>query len=455
MSDTNGTPKGIHAVHVEVEHLHRLRVADVLLQPGGGLVRVTGKNGHGKTSFLRTIREAIGGAGEVSDVPVNDESEDGTGKVTLELTNGFTITRSFTEANTKGYLTVVGPDGGRHGQTKVTGWLGPHHSFDLMALFDLKPERQREILLSLASDPDLQEKLAVAKSAWQSLYDQRTPHIAEKRRAAQILKDPPAGDRPEPVDTSAETKRVAHLQAAQRERQDLERAVSDIESRQEKKHNERVRQDREIERLERELEAARDTALRLEREADALEVDRVAAVEAVAAAPDVEDELAAVMQRLEDASAIEAALAPWRRHDEAQAALQAATAEVRRLTSDMAVAEEDERRLLADAGIPVEGLTFDRDSGEPLLNGRPLSVASGGERIRMAVAVAVAADPELRICLVDEANDLDLDALEELDALAREHDFQVIACRIGLEGVGHVVVEDGEARTGEPAVAAS
>jgi len=44
-------------------------------------------------------------------------------------------------------------------------------------------------------------------------------------------------------------------------------------------------------------------------------------------------------------------------------------------------------------------------------------------------------------------NDIDLDGLEELDRLAKAHGMQVWAARIGLEGPGEIVVEDGEARS--------
>ena len=66
---TNGKKDGIHVVGIEVENLHRIRVALVKLLPGGGLVRVTGKNRSGKTSLLTTIKEAFGGAGAVTAVP--------------------------------------------------------------------------------------------------------------------------------------------------------------------------------------------------------------------------------------------------------------------------------------------------------------------------------------------------------------------------------------------------
>jgi hypothetical protein len=93
----------------------------------------------------------------------------------------------------------------------------------------------------------------------------------------------------------------------------------------------------------------------------------------------------------------------------------------------------------------VDGISFAPD-GAVLLNNRDLAVASGFERIRMAFRVAVAANSRLKAVLVDEGNDLGLDGLKELDALCHETGIQGFLCRIGLEGPGEIVVEDGEAR---------
>lgn len=60
----------------------------------------------------------------------------------------------------------------------------------------------------------------------------------------------------------------------------------------------------------------------------------------------------------------------------------------------------------------------------------------------------------MRVCLLDEANNLDLPSMERLDELAKKHRFQIWAVRIGIEGPGEVVVEDGEAWTREDLVPA-
>lgn len=441
---TVGTSDGIHVVGLSVENLHRLRFAEVRLLPGGKVVRVTGKNGSGKSSLLHTIREAIGGQGEVLPVAVNGGSEDGRGEVRLELSNGFTVTRRITEANPKGYLKVVGPDGGEHKQSKLNEWLGEHHDFDVLSFFTLRPERQREILLSLGRDPELAAKLADLKSKYGETYALRTPHISDKRRAAAVVK--PEGDRPTPIDVSVEAARLEELQAKQRARRDRERAVEDAE-RSVESHLEKIQvATREVEELESRLETAREGLIQMRRRAEELERDRTRAVDALDASPPVDDELAATMEQIAAADRVNRELEPWKAYDRAQDQHEIASREVDTLTAELERIQDEERALIAGAGIPVEGLTFD-ESGHPLLNGLPLEVASGGERIRMAIRVAIAANPALKIVLVDEGNDLDLDALAELDHLAEEHGFQIWLCRIGLEGPGEILVEDGEART--------
>lgn len=439
------TKQGITVVGVEATNFHRLTFAHVELIPGEGLVRVTGKNGAGKTSLLRSIRAALGGAGEVLPESVNAGSEDKTGLVKLTLSNGFTVTRRFTEAQPKGYLTVEGADGGKHSQTKLAEWLGPL-SFDPLAFFDLKPERQREILLSLGGDHDLPAKLEQLRRARASKYEERTPWISTKRRASQVEK--PAGERPEPVDVSAELRRMGALQKAERERADALREVAALRQLRRTAEENQLRVSNRITEIRAQLhkEEAALEALR----AEGMKLDERIDAGAFAAdeMPDPARELDEVRDRMAAAESVQKALQPWEAWERAQQEAAGAAATVEVLTAAIDALDQQEAALIASAGIPVEGLGFSQDGG-PLLNGRPLAVASGAERIRLAVGVALAANPDLRIALVDEANDMDLEGLKALDELARAHGFQVWAARIGLEGPGEIVVEDGKARARE------
>jgi energy-coupling factor transporter ATP-binding protein EcfA2 len=441
---TNGKQgKGITAIGLKVESFHRLRAAEVELIPTDGLIRVSGKNGAGKTSLLRAIKAALGGAGEIlGEATVNEEAEDGRASVTLKLSNGFTVERRFTEAAPKGYLTVIGPDGGKHSQGKLAEWLGPL-SFDPSAFFSLHPDRQREILLSLGEDPGLPAKLDQIRAARAERYRVRTPWIAQQRRARQVQE--PGGERPEPIDVSAELTKMGELQAKDRARQDMFRSAENAKRQADQHEREFKQADARVVELERRLEEAKAHAVNMAKRAKASEGEAKKLRAEALAFPDVMPDIEAVRARINEADRVQQALRPWEAYDGAQAELEEAEAAIQALTAEMETMDAQERELIRSAGMPVEGLSFAED-GSPLLNGRPLSVASGAECARLAVAVAMAARPELRICLLDEeANGLDLDALEALDALAKEHGFQIWACRLGLEGSGEVVVEDGEA----------
>jgi energy-coupling factor transporter ATP-binding protein EcfA2 len=441
---TNGKQgRGITAIGLKVESFHRLRAAEVELIPTDGLIRVSGKNGAGKTSLLRAIKAALGGAGEIlGEATVNEDAEDGRASVTLKLSNGFTVERRFTEAAPKGYLTVIGPDGGKHSQGKLAEWLGPL-SFDPSAFFSLHPDRQREILLSLGEDPGLPAKLDELRAARAERYQTRTPWIAQQRRARQVQE--PGGERPEPIDVSAELAKMGELQQQDRARQDMFRDAETRARQAEAAEAQYRNADDRVAELERLLEEAKAHAAKAAKVARATEDDAQRAAEEAAKVPDVMPDIEAVRARINEADRVQQALRPWEAYDGAQAELNEAEAAIQALTAEMEAMDAQERELIRSAGMPVEGLSFAED-GSPLLNGRPLSVASGAECARLAVAVAMAARPELRICLLDEeANGLDLDALEALDALAKEHGFQIWACRLGLEGSGEICVEDGEA----------
>lgn len=426
--------KGTTILRAEAENFRRLRFAHVENVSGEGLVKVTGKMAAGKTTVLRMVKEAFGGAGEVLPDPVNLESEDGKGFLLVELSNGYTIERRYTENAPKGYLTVTGPDGGRHTQAKLNEWLGPL-AFDPLAFFGLKPERQREVLLSLGTDPELATRLQELKEYRARLYDERTPWISQKRTAAKVPR--PEGKRPKPVDVSAATAKLDELQKMDRLREDAGTAIQVLEAR--------------LTNATEDVNAIRERMAELERElADGLDQvkDLTAGLQEAKTEydgmTDPAADIAKTMDVIRSADAVTEALRPWEAWEAATAKVKEAEKMEKALTASIDAAKQEETQLISNAGIPVTGLAFSED-GEPFLNGLPLSSASGGEKIQLAVEVALASGSDLRVCLIDEANDLDLDGLERLDELAKAHGFQIWAARIGLEGPGEIVVEDGQA----------
>lgn len=415
-----------HIIGLKVENFHRITVANLEIPAGPGLVKITGKNKHGKSSLLYAIADALGGEGQVKPAVINEDADNGTGIVTVTLSNGFTIQRKFTEKAPKGYLTITHPDGKKTiSQGLISESLGPR-SFDPLALFQLKKPALRKVFFSLATQEDLESQLDQIQTRRDVVTLERRPLEATKLKAN--MTKAPEGERPDQVDVSGEMDRLKVLREAEEARRVAGREA----------HAARFERDT----IEGKIKAAEENLSVLERQhGQALEIAETTG-KAFDVLADPTEDINEVEARISEADERNVALEPWKEKDRAVREAKEASDKAAPMTAELAELDTKEKALLANAGIPVNGLSFGED-GEPLLNGRPLSVASGAEKIEMAVDVAVAANPNLKVCLVDEANNLDLEMLEALRKRALTTGFQIWLCRIGLEGKGQVEVVDG------------
>lgn len=433
---------GITLTRLEVRNFQRIRAGVWDLSPGLNKLTSDGRNKQGKTSLLRAVRTLFEGAGAVPPEPRNAEaSPDDEALVRAWLSNGWTIKRTFTEKGT--YLYVEGPGGLEGRQKHITPWLGTGH-FDPLGFFAMKAEEQARALLTLSSVPDLEEKLRELEHEEQRIYEERTPHISEKRRLRAVPK--PEGERPEPISVKSEMEELGKLQKKQRESEDLirehrekhrqaDRALATAEQMEEECRSEVERLQQLLEQAEADLEQAEASTRKRRKALQEIEDTEVEA-------PDYSGQIEQVQARIEKAEAIQEALEPWKEWERAQDQLEDVTEAVDELTTEIEEVRERRTKLIAEADFPVDGLSFTAE-GEVQLNGHPLEQASGREKIELGVTAALAHDPELRVVLVDEGNDLDMEGLEHLREICDEHGLQVVLARLGLEGAGELEVVDG------------
>jgi sulfur carrier protein ThiS len=109
-----------------------------------------------------------------------------------------------------------------------------------------------------------------------------------------------------------------------------------------------------------------------------------------------------------------------------------------------AIATVDQRKaeILAAAKLPVEGLAID-DNGITLA-GVPFAQASASERLRVALALAIAGSPGLGDVWIRDAALLDDDALELVAKHAAAAGKRVWLERVGTKDPGVIVIKDGE-----------
>ncbi len=440
--------EGIRLVRIEGENVRKLTAIAVRLDGEPGLYRVTsgGENGEGKTTLLDVVSMLFGGADAVKADTIQ-EGKDGAW-VRGTLSNGYTIERRFTAAAPAGYLDVTTPDNARpkKPQTLLSGWAGPH-SWDPGALLRKKPSELASLVLSLASRPGLEAQLRSLAQERATVEEQRK----DLNRQVQLAQRTPIpeGERPMPVDTSAEMERLARLEDDAKLRSAELYAWERAEDRLEAASADVATQEKTVHGLADRLAKARQdlSVIRATVEAAGADVEQARA--RYEALPDPSGPMEEVRIRIRSANQVQTALARWTEYDRIQFDAESAKAEAAELTRSLKAIDHERERQMLEAGIPVPGATFSA-AGELLLHGRPFEVASGREKLDFAVDVAFAANPAVKVVLLDEANDYSLAALEGLDERARERGWQVIACRLGLEGPGEIVVTGGVAATHEP-----
>jgi len=115
-----------------------------------------------------------------------------------------------------------------------------------------------------------------------------------------------------------------------------------------------------------------------------------------------------------------------------------------KLTVQMEERKTAKEKAIAEAKMPIDGLSFDED-GVVLLNGVPFDQASDAEQLRASVAIAAAMNPKLRVIRIRDGSLLDDDAMKALAQMAEERDMQCWIERVGenISGKFGVIITDG------------
>lgn len=389
-------------ISLEAENYKRLRAVEIT--PEGNTVVIGGRNAQGKSSVLDAIWAALGGReGNKAAKPIRDGED--RAKVRLDL-GDIIVTRTWSGDNS--VVKVESAEGAvfKSPQARLDALLGKL-SFDPLAFTRLSAKEQRDRLLGLVDlDVDLDELAAERKR----IFDDR----AEIGRRGKAIGDVTVDEALPEVETSATEilGRIREVQEQQRAVVDAERAVNEAGDR--------------LARARAELAAA---------EAAYTEADKAAA-QLTLPTEDV-DALETQLSQVEESNAAIRANNQAREQKARQDALrvdyEAHTAKLDKLDKTKADA-------LAKAEFPVDGLGFD-DSGVTF-QGVPFGQASSAEQIRVSLAMAIAANPKLRVVRIMDGSLLDDDNMRIITETAAAHDFQVWIEKVGADGVG-IVIEDG------------
>lgn len=419
------------------ENIKKLKV--VSITPTGAIVEITGPNGSGKTSVLDAIFYCLAGTKEIPAQPIRRGQLKA--HVTLEL-GEITVTRKFSK-DTGTSLVVEAKNGARFSSPqKMLDELLGKLTFDPLAFSRMDPKKQLEQLRSMVKvDVDLDEldRLNAAD------FDNRT----ELNRAIKSLDAQgnaityPENTPDEPIDISKladELEEAGKANASRdRERADLNRVVVMILS-----VKDRVSQ------LAERAAALHIEATKLEKQAtdeqaklDDLETTS-SALSASLAKDSIQVETAALREQIGAAQIVNGYVAKKKQQYEIFGRAKTSRAAADALTEAMAGRTNAKQAAIASANMPIDGLSF--GDGEVIYNGLPFGQSSSAEQLRVSVAVAMAANPKLRVLRIQDGSLLDEGGMKMLAAMAEAADYQVWIERVDTSGKVGVVMEEGEVK---------
>ena len=432
-------------VKLVAENIKRIVAVEVRPQDGE-LVQITGRNGAGKSSLLDSIWWALAGTRTHQERPIRD----GQTEARVEVDMGeLLVTRGFREqrgGRVTTSLKVESVDGDTKKRLpspqKVLDALLGSIAFDPLAFIRMTPADQTKALTDLCG-LDLTEHEALQK---EDRTERRHINREVKRLTAEVriaAKAIPPGT-PKRVDVDAILTALNSAQASNRRRLVVEQEIRGASQTAHRADQELSAARGQIAELERRLEDAHKRTKAAQAVAKTAE-ERLAALEEGYAEMDAEIDLGALRQQIQKGNAINRDVDRMeergRRLKELRAALKEAEASSKMFTNRINQRELDFRASVQNAELPVEGLGVDR--GLVVFDGLPLSQASGAEKLRISVAIAMRKNAELRVILIRDGSLLDDISLKLLAEIAKEENYQVWIERVDSSGAVGIVIEDG------------
>lgn len=419
-----------------IENYKRIECIDVEIGPN--VTEISGRNGAGKSSTLDAIENLIVGQSAAPEKPIRT----GTNKAIVKGTFGDLLVERRFERDKYNEITrrlriSRGKESFASTEAQLRELIGSH-MLDPGDFIKLEPRKKFEAMQIFVPDVDF-KKLSRENKAD---YERRTDvnRLANEARAAANMIIVPKDTPDEEIDVSAGlrglTKAAEHnagierLYAIQRAREsERERLLADAKALRE--HAEKLRD---------EATEAEDRAACLIASSERVQ----AKIEEVASQIPTPVDLDAMRIEINKAQEINVNVRKKQEVSKHIALAVSREKESEDLTTQMQAREKIKQQAIANANLPVPGLTFGDE--EVFLNGEPFEQASTAEKMTVGVALACARNPNLRLIWVRDASLLDDEHYNHLVELSKRFDCQILLETVRSIGDDVIELEDGKVR---------
>lgn len=399
-------------------------VREITLQPEGSLVVIAGANGAGKSSFIDGICELFDARGtKLTPKPIRDGEDEARAEF-VDTNLGIRITRTW-KKDDGGKLEVVSLDGTRFPKpsdvvAKLTGGV----IFDPVTFLNLDARKQRDALLAKVSLPFDLDQLEREKVNAEDMRREAGRDVKRLEGALASAPEVPAGT---PTEEVTSLGLLADLQQAREWNTSISQAESQANAMQVAIEQWNAEEQRLLAALEH-ARAQRDSIVA------GIEQVREHAAQTPVDTSTIEAQLASVdavnanVRAARDRLKLEGELNVARIRQSAQQAI------IDRI-------EQQKRDGLAAANFPVPGLGVDETG--ITFDGVPFGQVNTAARLQVALAVATADNPEIKLVIIRTGDMLDDISLERVRAIADQRGYTVLMerDRDGSRQVGFTIRE--------------
>lgn len=434
--DTN---KSFKILKLQAENIKRLKAIEIV--PNGNLVKITGRNGQGKTSILDCIWWALAGAGTIQDKPIRD----GQKKAEIKLNLGtIIVTRRFRSGKDGQVLTDLiaeTAEGAKYPspQKMIDDLLG-ELTFDPLGFQRMDQKAQFETIRQFVPGVDFEkiDEDNKTDAAKRTDLNRKIKELTTFADAIILTEDVPD----EPIDQSElldKMEKATKHNAEIREREN-NRAIA-----RNKIKDDTIRKAEMIKELE-------DLVAKVEELKKAIETktketaDLQAKLDAAPPLPDAID-IAGIRQQIDNSKRINDMVEKKKKKESYSNEILSLEKESQKIAFAIEQRKKDKMEKISAAKFPIPGLSI--GDGCIIYNDIPFNQASDAEQLRISIAIAMALNPRLKIIRVRDGSLLDDNSMLMLEKIAAEKDYQIWIERVDSSGKVGFVIEDGEVKTSE------
>ena len=402
-------------IQLTAENIKKLKVVDIT--PTKDFIQITGKNGSGKTSVLDAIWWALAGKDAIQGQPIRK----GEHKAMIRLNLGeCVVTRRFTESGTT--LVVENGDGFRAAspQAMLDAIIG-HLAFDPLEFSRMDAKKQFDALKVIAD-------VGVDLEALTKEDENDKNRRRDITRDIKTLQGQLAGI-VYPFDAPDEEVNVGDLIKELGELENRNTIVLENE-RAHEKYEARIKEiDATIEDLQAKIADLKEAKVRGHAMIDALPAMTAKSTDSVKA-------------QIAGAQEINKGVAAKKQNGELNAKIALMQNNVDVIETILKERESIRAKALLESKMPINGLTL--GDKEVLYRDIPFDQLSAAEQLRVSVAIAMAANPKLKVIRIKDGSLLDDASLKIIQEMAAEREYQVWCETVNTTGKVGIVMEDGE-----------